>query len=89
MGRNLSAALPTRSPNPVMNAGGKLRQWYGRLCEYKKPGPVRTGLRRRVFAEPYQMLKKGKYHYGRDPVTHEGKVHNTGGFWSGKKMLKI
>jgi hypothetical protein len=28
-----------------------------RLSEYKKAGIVRNGLRRRVFAEIYQMLK--------------------------------
>jgi hypothetical protein len=30
--------------------------------------------RRRVFAEIYQMLKKGEYHYGRDPANHEMKM---------------
>jgi hypothetical protein len=30
-----------------------------RLSEYKKAGLVRTGLRRRVLAEIYQMVKKG------------------------------
>jgi uncharacterized protein YneF (UPF0154 family) len=74
MGRKLSATLLTQSLNHVMNASGKLRGWYERLCEYKKPGLVRTGLRRRVFAEIYQMLKKGEYHYGRDPVNHEMKM---------------
>jgi hypothetical protein len=57
-----------------MNASGKLRRWYERLCEYKKAGLVRTGLRRRILAEIYQMLKKGEYHYGRDPVNHEMKM---------------
>ncbi|MDR1211542.1 MAG: IS110 family transposase, partial [Spirochaetaceae bacterium] len=42
--------------------------------EYKKAGLVRTGLRRRVFAELYQMLKKQEYHYGRDPERHEAKM---------------
>jgi hypothetical protein len=36
---------------------------------------VRTGLRRRVFAEIYQMLKKGEYHYGRDAAKHEAKMY--------------
>jgi hypothetical protein len=35
---------------------------------------VRTGLRRRVVAEIYQMLKKREYHYGRDPLNYEGKI---------------
>jgi hypothetical protein len=52
----------------------KLRRWHERLCEYKKAGLVRTGLRRRVFAEIYQMLKLGEYHYGRDPLNHAGKM---------------
>jgi transposase len=74
MGRKLSATLLTQSLNHVMNSSVKLRRWYERLCEYKKAGLVRTGLRRRVFAEIYQMLKKGEYHYGRDPANHEMKM---------------
>jgi hypothetical protein len=35
---------------------------------------VRTALRRRVFAEIFQMLKKQEYHYSRDPKNHEGKM---------------
>jgi hypothetical protein len=45
-----------------------------RLSEYKKAGLVRTGLRRRVFAELYQMLKKQEYHFGRDPERLESKM---------------
>jgi transposase len=60
MGRKLSETLLTQSLNHVMNASGKLRKWYERLCEYKKAGLVRTGLRRRVVTEIYQMLKKGE-----------------------------
>jgi transposase len=74
MGRKLSSALLTQSLNHVMNSSVKLRRWYERLCEYKKAGLVRTGLRRRVLAEIYQMLKKGECHYGQDPVNHEGKM---------------
>jgi transposase len=74
MGRKLSATLLTQSLNHVMNASGKLRRWYERLCEYKKAGLVQTGLRRRVLAEIHQMQKKGEYHYGRDAVNHEGKM---------------
>jgi transposase len=73
-GRKLSATLLTQSLNHVMTASPKLRRWYDRLCEYKKAGLVRTGLRRRVFAEIYQMLKKGEYHYGRDPLNHAAKM---------------
>jgi transposase len=74
MGRKLSATLLTQSLNHVMNSSGKLRRWYERLCEYKKAGLVRTGLRRRILAEIYQMLKKGEYHYGRNPANHEMKM---------------
>jgi transposase len=74
MGRKLSATLLTQSLNHILNSSGKLRRWYERLCEGKKAGLVRTGLRRRVFAEIYQMLKKGEYHYGRDLINHEGKM---------------
>jgi transposase len=85
MGRKLSSTLLTQSLNHVMNASGKLRRWYERLCEYKKAGLVRTGLRRRVLAEIYQMLKKGEYHYGRDPVNHEGKMAAYRRFLEGQK----
>jgi transposase len=73
-GRKLSSSLLTQSLNHVMNASPKLARWYNRLTEGKKAGLVRTGLRRRVFAEIYQMLKKGEYHYGREPVKHEAKM---------------
>jgi transposase len=73
-GRKLSSTLLAQSLNHILDASEKLRDWYMRLCEYKKPGLVRTGLRRRVLAEIYQMLKKGEYHYGRDAKKHEAKM---------------
>jgi transposase len=87
MGRKVSATLLTRSLNHVMNSSVKLRRWYERLCEYKKAGLVRTGLRRRVLAEIYQMLKKGEYHYGRDPANHEGKMAAYRRFPGGQKKV--
>jgi transposase len=68
-GRKLSSTLLAQSLNRVLDASVKLRKWYLRLSEYKK-----AGLRRRVFAEIYQMLKKGEYHYGRDSKNHEKKM---------------
>jgi transposase len=73
-GRKLSATLLSESLNHVLKASSKLDKWYNRMIQYKKPGLVRTGLRRRVFAEIYQMLKKGEYHYGREPSKHEAKM---------------
>jgi hypothetical protein len=73
----------------MMNESGKLRGWYEKLCEYKKAGLVRTGLRRRVLAEIYQMLKKGEYHYGRDPVNHEGKMAAYRRFLESQKRVLI
>jgi transposase len=75
-GRKVAATLLTQSLNHVLKVSGKLRRWYERLCRYKKSGLVRTGLRRRVLAEIYQMLKKGEYHYGRDEKNHEAKMHH-------------
>jgi hypothetical protein len=89
MGRKLSATLLTQSLNHVMNASRKLHQWYERLCEYKKPGLVRTGLRRRVFGEIYQMMKKGEYHYGRDPANHKLKMAQYRRFLEKQKNPKI
>jgi len=74
-GRKLAATLLTQSLNHILKSSSKLRRWYERLCEYKKPGLVRTGLRRRVLAEIYQMLKKEEYHYGRDEKNHVSKMN--------------
>lgn len=73
-GRKLSSALLTQSLNHVLAASERLHRWYTKLCEYKKPGLVRTGLRRKVFAEIFQMLKKEEYHYARDPEKHGAKM---------------
>jgi transposase len=89
-GRKLSATLLTQSLNHVLDSSLKLRRWYDRLCEYKKPGLVRTGLRRRVLAEIFQMLKKGEYHYARDIRNHEAKLHQYRNFLKKReKLLEI
>jgi hypothetical protein len=69
-----AATLITQSLHHVLEAGEKLKQRYTRLTKYKKQGLVGTGLRRKVFGEMYQMLKKGEYHYGRDAEKHEAKL---------------
>jgi transposase len=73
-GRKLAATLVTQSLTHVLGASQKLSEWYEKLTKYKKPGLVRTGLRRKVFAEMFQMLKKGEYHYGRNARLHEAKI---------------
>ena len=87
MGRKLSATLVTQSLTHVLTASPKLNHWYMKLTEYKKPGLVRTGLRRRVFAEMYQMLKKGEYHYGREARIHEAKISQYKRFLKKRKNL--
>ena len=87
MGRKLSATLLTQVLNHVLSASPKLDKWYTRLTVYKKAGSVRTGLRRRVFAEIYQMLKKGEYHYGRDAKKHEEKLCQYKKFLETRKNL--
>ena len=87
MGRKLSATFLTQILNHVLDASPKLEKWYNRLTRYKKAGSVRTGLRRRVFAEVYQMLKKGEYHYGRDPKKHEEKMGQFKRFLEKRKNL--
>jgi hypothetical protein len=72
--RKLSAALISQPLNHVLASCPKLQRWYERLTEFKKTGLVRTGLRRRVFAEIFQMLNKQEYHYGRDPAKHTAKM---------------
>jgi transposase len=86
-GRKLSATLLTQSLNHVLNASEKLNRWYSRLTMYKKAGLVRTGLRRRVFAEIYQMLKKGEYHYGREAQKHEAKMCQYRNFLEKRKIF--
>jgi transposase len=86
-GRKLSSSLITQSLNHVLDASEKLSEWYDRLSEYKKAGSVRSGLRRRVFAEIYQMLKKGEYHYGRDAEKHEAKMRQYKKFLEKRKNL--
>ena len=86
-GRKLSSSLLTQSLNHVLNASPKLRRWYDRLAEYKKAGLVRTGLRRRVLAEIYQMLKKGEYHYDMDKRNHKTKMSRYKKFLEKKEKL--
>ena len=86
-GRKLSATLVTQSLTHVLSGSPKLNSWYGKLTEHKKAGLVRTGLRRRVFAEMYQMLKKGEYHYGREAAKHEAKMHQYKIFLEKRKNL--
>jgi transposase len=73
-GRKLAATLIVQSLNHVLSGSPKLNRWYSELTRYKKPGLVRAGLRRKVFAEMYQMLKKGEYHYECNTVLHETKI---------------
>ena len=86
-GRKLAATLVTQSLNHILSASPKLSRWYEHLTEQKKKGLVRTGLRRRVFAEMYQMLKKGEYHYGRDARIHEAKMLQYKRFLEKKEIL--
>jgi len=86
-GRKLAATLITQSLNHVLSASPKLNRWYENLTQFKKKGLVRTGLRRRVFAEMYQMLKKGEYHYGRNELLHEAKILNYKRFLKKRKIL--
>jgi len=87
MGRKLSSTLIIQSLNHVLNSSPKLDKWYKNLTQYKKAGLVRTGLRRRVFAEIFQMLKKGEYHYGRDKQNHEAKLLQYRNFLIKRKNL--
>jgi transposase len=86
-GRKLAATLLAQSLNHVLSASEKLSKWYTRLTKYKKAGLVRTGLRRRIFAEIFQMLKKGEYHYGRNVLNHEAKLLQYRRFLKKRKIL--
>jgi len=86
-GRKMSATLLSQSLNHMLAASEKLNRWYTRLTRYKKAGMVRSGLRRRVFAEIYQMLKKGEYHYARDIKKHEEKLNEYKKFLEKRKFF--
>jgi transposase len=86
-GRKLSSTLLTQSLNHVPAASEKLNKWYRRLCEYKKAGLVRTGLRRKVLTETYQMLRKGEYHYAGDEKLHELKISAYKKFLEKRKII--
>jgi hypothetical protein len=51
-------------------------------------GVVRTGLRRRILTEIYQMLKKREYHYGRDTAKHGAKMATYKKFLESQTFLK-
>jgi len=87
MGRKLSSTLICQALHHVLNSSPKLDEWYQKLTQFKKAGLVRTGLRRRVFAEIFQMLKKGEYHYGRDARNHESKMLQYRNFLEKRKNL--
>jgi transposase len=86
-GRKMSATLVAQSLNHMLAASEKLNRWYTRLTRYKKAGLVRTGLRRRVFAEMYQMLKKGEYHYCREVQKHDVKMSQYKKFLERRKNI--
>jgi len=86
-GRKVAATLVTQSLTHVLSASIKLNRWYEEKTKDKKPGLVRTGLRRRVFAEMYQMLKKGEFHYGRNKILHEVKISQYKRFLEKRKNL--
>jgi hypothetical protein len=54
-GRKLSMTLLTQPLIQLLSSSLKFREWYERLCEYKKARLARTALRRRVLAEIYQI----------------------------------
>jgi hypothetical protein len=69
-----SSSLLIQSLDHVLHASMKLRKRYDRLAGYKRAVLVRTGLRRRVFAETCQILKKQECRYDTDAHTHETKM---------------
>jgi hypothetical protein len=73
-GRKLAISLLSQSLNHFRDENKKLKRWYEQLPVYQKKGVVRMALYRRVFTELFQMLKKGEYHYFRNPALHEKKM---------------
>lgn len=73
-GRKVAITLLSQALNHYRDTSPYARAWYERLRQYKKPGVVRMGLCRKMICELYQMLKKGEYHYFRDPLNHRAKM---------------
>jgi transposase len=73
-GRKLAITLLSQSLNHFRDGNRKLQRWYEAAQLFKKKGVVRMALCRKVFTEIYQMLKKGEYHYYRNPALHEKKM---------------
>jgi len=73
-GRKLSITLLSQSLNHFRDNNKALTNFYERASIYKKKGVVRMALCRRVITQIYQMLKKGEYHYFRNPMLHEKKM---------------
>jgi len=88
-GRKLASTLITQTLIHVLSASHRLSRWYENQVdvEHKKPGIVRTGLRRKVFTEIYKMLVKGEYHYAREEQKHKAKMSQYRNFLKKEKIL--
>jgi len=75
-GRKLSVSLLSQSLNHFRDNNIKIKKWYNKKVEVEshKRGKIRMGICRKVFAEIYQMLKKGEYHYFMDAENHSKKM---------------
>ena len=87
----MSITLLSQSLNHIIEGNKKINKWYMRLTKYKKPGMVRMGVCRRVFAEIFQMLKNEEYHHYRDVKNHEQKMEDYMEFLEGRseKILRV
>lgn len=89
-GRKLSVSLLSQSLNHFRDSNIKLNKWYNKkvVIELQKRGKIRMGLCRKVFAEIYQMLKKGEYHYCRDVKNHIKKMNEYDSFLKNNILFK-
>lgn len=89
-GRKLSVSLLSQSLNHFRDSDIKLNKWYKKKVEVEshKRGKIRMGLCRKVFAEIYQMLKKGEYHYCRDAKNHSKKMNEYDSFLKTNILFK-
>ena len=74
-GRRYSITLISQALNHFRDSNPKINRWYNRVTEYKPKGKARMAICRKVFTEIFQMLKKGEYHYYRDPENHKKKLN--------------
>ena len=83
-----AVSLVSQSLNHFRDSNPNHKSWYdGKTSGVKKKGKYRMALCRRVFAEVYQMLKKGEFHKFRDEKNHLKKMEEYNKFLEKRELV--